>query len=109
MADSNFSEDRVRDNILAQSIPEEIHEELIAAILENPIDKEANPKELIDKMIAVMQANPLTNGRDFHIDDSFLGKLNFALSSSEIDNSELVTLLQANRCFCGGQMKPCPC
>lgn len=107
MADSDFSKDQIIDNIVSQDILEDIHRELMAVISEKPFDQ-TTLEELMEKMTAVIQSNPLTKGRDFQIDDSLLGKLNFGITSSEIDNPALVAF-QAKRCFCSGQWKSCPC
>ena len=76
MADSDFSKDQIIDNIVSQDILEDIHRELRAVISEKPFDQ-TTLEELMEKMTAVIQSNPLTKGRDFQIDDSLLGKLNF--------------------------------
>jgi hypothetical protein len=107
MADSDFSKDQIIDNIVSQDILEDIHRELMAAISEKPFDQ-TTPEELMEKMTAVIQSNPLTKGRDFQIEDSFFGKLNFGITSSEIDNPVLVAL-RTKKCFCSGQWKICPC
>jgi hypothetical protein len=78
MVSSNFSEDRVIDNILAQNIPEEIHDDLIDAMLKERFET-TESGELSENLIAsinsVMQKNPSTNEETFYFDDVFLSKL----------------------------------
>lgn len=51
MTGADFSENLNLEQTF-QTIPEKIHEDLINAMLEKPFDQ-ANPEELLDRMIAV--------------------------------------------------------
>ena len=106
MAGSSFSDDRVTDNILAQNIPEEIHDDLIDAMLKEQFET-TESGELSENLIArinpVMEKNPLTNEVHFHFDNVFLSKL-----SDRGGSEDLVTALAAScRCPSGRIVADC--